>query len=362
MNTNHPDRSRGDTNVPTEPTYHCTPSSEGRRLFLGSLIVLGLGAAVKWMTPSRPSGTSRGPTLTSNKAPKAPVGPTVDVKAFVRRESLARIDMTEHDDIRGVAACLAPIDEFFDRAVNKTPAMIDDLFDIGSTVKVVYKSASDWWNETNTIQEYVEQFLDAYLGIPSGVKAMIEKVGAEIDQTFKANEQGLYRRLEFDLESVRHLYSFEGLKRAMELRVDADMRELGISKGLQNATRRAVIVAILTEVVTGAIARQIALALGARAGASGASATVAGAGAAGSPWTIGLSFLIGILVAVLIDWIVGKVQKGWAVAELQAALNEAREKAKAEARAIAETWARELAARRREAVNEYLEANPQLGY
>jgi hypothetical protein len=271
----------------------------------------------------------------------------------LRAKCLDRVDVCHKDDLEAIDKSLSPIHEFFANAKHRAPAMVADLTDIGSAIKIVGKSLSDWLSGGNSVEAYVNRFLDAYLEIPKGLERAFLATTQEIEHRWKDNEQELYSGIEADLKSQQNGASIDHVREVMATRTQVELQALARQYGLDAATREAVVGLVLSSVAGAALTRML-LALASRASGTAAAGGAVAAGAAAGPWTMGLSIVAGMLAAGLIEYIAGAYQKKRATEELLAVLDEVHEKSVSEIQLAARDVAGKMRKGRRDGVFEVL--------
>lgn len=325
----------------------CLPMTEDqepmtrRRMFLwfaGSVVTTSAAASAIVATRLRPTPLPDGAI---SFGPPAGDEDSFDRDAAIRacRKS---INANSARDFSAIEESYGPLDDFIDRARQRTPAMVDDLLDLGSTVKIGAKSAYDWWNVSTATDMYVARFLKSYLDLPDGLATALQATVEEIEQRWKANEQTLYSQIEADLKTQRIPIQFGEVKQSMSVHLTKTLTSYAKSQGIVSVAREVILGGILSAVVSKALPKVLAT-IGTRVGVSSASAVVTGTGAVAGLWTGGASLVVGLLAGLLIDYIAGKIQRNAAISTIQSVLIEARDSARSQIGQAAKSLAGRMA-------------------
>lgn len=274
--------------------------------------------------------------------------------AATRGKALDRVDLCYKYDLEAVDLSFSSIDEFFAHAKRRAPEMVADLVDLGSAIKIVVKSLQDWLSGGKSTEEYVSRFLDAYLGMPKGLEDAFKAATVEIEQRWNANEQELYSGIEADLRTQQSAVPIDRVREVLATQMQAELHVYAANQGLIAASREVVVGLVLSGTAAAAMTRAM-FALASRMGATAAAGGAAAAtGAAAGPWTMGVSVIVGLIIAALIDYVAGKIQEAKATRDLIVILDEVHTKSAAEIRLAAAEAARAMRNGRRNGVFEIL--------
>ncbi len=294
-------------------------------LLVSFLIVLGTALGVMGSRRDPASPTSQGVGVTT----ASPPGPDL---ARLEAECVNHVAKGHLDDQQAVEESLAAIDEYFDHVRPRVRPMVDDLGDLGSSIKLVFFFGRDKIDGDKRTERYVEQFLAAYLEVPNGLERAFAEFQAELIARLNAGEETLYASIEPELrpvvpvlspsafrvrciERLRQVLTRQGLeagKAAIEAQVASEVAGALVLKILDPLLRR---------VLVQAVAR-IASGLGMRAGMVAVEGSILGAGASQSWWSGGLSFAASVVVAVVVDWFIGNVTAAEMASRLDGVLDE----------------------------------------
>ncbi len=290
-------------------------------------------------------------TIDSRRDPASPTSPRVGVAtvsspgpdlARLEAECVNHVAKGHLEDQQAVEESQGAIDEYFDRIVPRVRPMVDDLGDLGSSIKLVYFFGRDKIDGDKRTERYVEQFLAAYLEVPQGLERAFAEFQAELIARLNAEEETLYASIEPELRPVVPVLS----PSAFRVRCIERLRQVLIRQGL--AAGKAAIEAQVASEVAGALVvkildpvrrrmlvqavARIAAGLGMRAGMVAVEGSILGAGASQSWWSGGLSFAGSVVVAVLVDWIIGNVTAAEMASRLDGVLGELHGQIRAELR------------------------------
>jgi hypothetical protein len=247
-----------------------------------------------------------------------------------RSRSLAEIHDCRERDRRVVEQSVERLDEFFEAIRPRVGPLVDDLSDWGSTAKILWKSGWGWWNDTDAVAEYVQQFLHAYLQIPDGFEVAAVACQRQLGAGLLANEQQLYVKLEPDLQSALTPISLDRFRQQTVERVRHRLQlAAGEAVAIQTAQKALVIgldYLVISELEV-QVGRILAVVLPrvlapflARAGVSAAGASALGVGAANSWWSFGISLIAGAIIGWLLDVWLGNIARAEAVAAIDQSL------------------------------------------
>ena len=154
----------------------CPPGLAWAALLLG-LSAVALGAALGVFDSRRDpaSPTSQGVSA----ATASPPGPDL---ARLEAECVNHATKGHLDDQQAVEESLVAIDEYFNRVRPRVRPMVDDLGDLGSSIKLVYFFGRDKIDRDKRTERYVERFLAAYLEVPDGLERACADFQARADR------------------------------------------------------------------------------------------------------------------------------------------------------------------------------------
>lgn len=327
---------RGTESENDNPATAGPPGRAWAALLLG-LSVIALGA-VLGVTGSRrdpASPTSQGVGV----ATASPPGPDL---ARLEAECVNHVTKGHLDDQQAIEESLAAIDAYFDQVRPRVRPMVDDLGDLGSSIKLVYFFGRDKIDGDKRTERYVEQFLAAYLEVPHGLERAFAEFQAELIARLNAGEETLYASIEPELRPVvvdlsPSLFRGRCIDRLRPILVSQGLDAGKAAIGAQVASEVVgtlvvrILDPVLRRVLVQAVAR-VAAGMGVRAGMAGVEGSILAVGASQSWWSGGLSFGGSVIVAVLVDWIIGEITAAEMAARLDGVIGELHREMRAELR------------------------------
>jgi len=280
--------------------------------FIGASIATGCGVPL-W-APTEPE---RDPKPKPEPEPARP--PEPDWTA-IERACRERIAAARDRDRQAVTDALTAFDNFFAYIRPRVGPMLDDLFDFGSTAKVLWYAGRDQFDSRRRLERYVGQFLAAYLYLPAGLDRAFAHFERSLNYQLRDHDQRLALDLEVELAPVVEYLDLAGDSTAWasydtEQALRRDVTSGAVARSLIEAGTLRVdpgshvvkgLRAVGRPLLTRLVPRLIAT-LGVRAGARTASGAALAGGAASSWWTAGLSLLASILISMLIESIINRV-------------------------------------------------------
>lgn len=250
----------------------------------------------------------------------------------IARECTEAIAATHRRDLDAVERGLLGVSEFFERIRPRISPMLDDLFDAGSTVKILWFSGRDQLDGGDRVERYVAQFLSAYLELPDGLGRTFSAFEQELAYALNRHEQELAMSLEAELTPVVEHLDVQGIGRPREaigrsLGAQTELAAQGqawLGMGLIALDPGSLVVRQMHAIGPKVLSRlgpRLVASIGVKAGTRAASGAVLAGGAASSWWTAGLSLLASIAITMLIESVVNAVARSWVETQLAEALD-----------------------------------------
>jgi hypothetical protein len=304
-------------------------------LLVLSLIILGAALGVMGSRRDLASPTSQGVSV----AAASPPGPDL---ARLESECVNHVTKGHLDDQQAIEESLAAIDSYFDRVRPRGRPMVDDLGDLGSSIKLVHFLGRDTIDGGERTRQYVKQFLSAYLDAPRGIEQAFADFQAGLVARLNAGEEILYASIEPELKPLvvdlsPSLFRGRCIDRLrphlVSQGLNAGMAAIGaqVASELVGTLVVRILDPVLRRVLVQAVTR-VAAGMGVRAGMAGVEGSILAAGASQGWWSGGLSLAGSVVVAVLVDWIIGEITAAEMAARLDGVLGELHREMRAELR------------------------------
>jgi hypothetical protein len=238
------------------------------------------------------------------------------------------IAQTLQSDLDAIEAATADLNRYFDIKREQVAPFLEELFSLTSKGKMLYYYLAD----QSKLEHYIEETAFRYLGSPSELAEETRKILAALQTELAANHNRLMLALEADLVALPYRLKLNRVDAA----AFADNFHLAFDHALRGMLPRTVGVQLGVEAIALAvncwvapvIAKAVVSFLATRGIISGgtmaAQGTAVAAGAAGSWITGGASIVVGLAIALVIDYAANEIARADAEEKILAAFENRR--------------------------------------
>ncbi|MEA3359197.1 MAG: hypothetical protein U9R17_07310, partial [Thermodesulfobacteriota bacterium] len=260
--------------------------------------------------------------------PNQQIDPKAVARQFLHKHK-KEIQHCQNKDQQTVAFAVSELKQYFDLKNEQVSLLVDNLFSLKSKLKIGYY----YVRGNGRLENYLQEETVHCLGGPEELRNEIEKITSALKMALEQNHNELMLVLEADLAllpynlkiSNRHSNDFVNdfeiaFGHAMEGLLP---RTVGMQLGVE-----AVCLAIDTWIapVIGAAIVNFLVSRGIMAGgALAAEGAAVGTGASLGPSTFGASLVVGVIIAIGIDWTCNEIAKADAEKKIMASLDAWRE-------------------------------------
>ncbi|HOD79591.1 MAG: hypothetical protein BWX92_03559 [Deltaproteobacteria bacterium ADurb.Bin135] len=251
---------------------------------------------------SEKSGTTREPQIDKEAI----------IQGFMDKQQVTIADFNEKD-YQSAAYAISELESYFNQKEHKINALVEDLFDLGSKVKMAYY----YLKNDGSLERYLQRMTEHYLGGPQDLESKLSLVTASLKTDLNRNHNQLIFAVETDLKSVPHTlnitgYSQDSLINDFNISFNETLtgllpQSVGVQLGVESAAFAidAYVAPVIARGIIGFLASRGIIA----AGTVAAEGTAIATGASLGPYTAGASMVIGFIAAIGIDYACNKVAK-----------------------------------------------------
>lgn len=247
------------------------------------------------------------------KIPPLLDGPDWQRQSFFDEQVVPAITRCDNANRVAVNLCIKRIKDMFEKQRQGVPGFTEDMTSWGTRWSVVKRMPGDWWNESNSVTEFVSGKFEAHLFSVQSFQDGIDKALAGFRSDVAANNVRLLTQVKAavttsDLPSPPNL-SDERFHQGLTERI----QKFSADAGADSVT--SLVVKEIIAGTGGAAAGQLTTLLAAQlfqaisttattAGGTTATTTVAGgaSGSAAGPWGTCVGAGVGLVVGLAIDW------------------------------------------------------------